>query len=160
MLGGESAKKIVMVESDNFQIMQEFILKENLQIKHGGTSPDLIPGENNLFPPVVPSDLYKKPDEILNIVTPDEYKNMCLNSKPFKPYAICEAYIKRWEKEKKEEEMKLKKKNSEINEDIGDLIIEFEKAMNFTKINNNKYKKYEPKPFENNLIKNFFKGFK
>ena len=89
MLGGESAKKIVMVESDNFQIMQEFILKENLQIKHGGTSPVLIPGENNLFSPVVPSDLYKKPDEILNIVTPDEYKNMCLNSKPFKPYAIC-----------------------------------------------------------------------
>ena len=160
MLGGQSAKKIVIVESDNLGIMQEYILKENLQIKHGGTSPDLIPGENNLFPPVVPTDLYKKPNEILNIVTPEEYKNMCLNSKPFKPYAICEAYVKQWQKEKEEEEMKLKKKNSEINEDFGDLIIEFEKAMNFTKINNNKYKKYEPKPFDNNIIKNFFNGYK
>ena len=141
MLGGQSAKKIVIVESDNLGIMQEYILKENLQIKHGGTSPDLIPGENNLFPPVVPTD-------------------MCLNSKPFKPYAICEAYVKQWQKEKEEEEMKLKKKNSEINEDFGDLIIEFEKAMNFTKINNNKYKKYEPKPFDNNIIKNFFNGYK
>ena len=162
ILGSSSAKKIVIVESNNLQIIQEYILKENLQIKHGGTSPDLIPGGNNLFPPIVPSELYKKPNEDLNIVTPEVYKDMCLNGNPFKPYSICEAYIKQWQKEKEEEEekKKLEKKNSELNRDIGNFMIEFEKAMNFTKNINIKYKKYEPKVFDSNIIKNFFNGFK
>ena len=134
---------------------QEFILKENLQIKHGGISPDLIPGENNLFPPIVPTEIYKKPDEILNIVSSEAYKEMCLNSNPFKPYKICESYIKQWKKEKEEEEIRLKKKNSGITDDIAYIINEFEKTMNLTKINDEKYKKYEPKVFDNIIIKDF-----
>ena len=156
LLGSSSSKKIVFVESDHFEVMQEFILRENLQIKHGGISPDLIPGENNLFPPVVPTEIYKKPDEILNIVSPEAYKEMCLNSNPFKPYKICESYIKQWKKEKEEEQILLKKKTSGITDDIDYIMNEFEKAMNFTKMNNNKYKIYEPKAFDNNIIKDFF----
>ena len=155
ILGSSSAKKIVFVESDHFEVMQEFILKENLQIKHGGISPDLIPGENNLFPPVVPTDIYKKLDEILNIVSPEAYKEMCLKSNPFKPYKICVSYIKQWAKEKEEEEIRLKKKNSGITDDIAYIINEFEKTMNLTKINDEKYKKYEPKVFDNIIIKDF-----
>ena len=134
---------------------QEFILKENLQIKHGGISPDLIPGENNLFPPIVPTEIYKKPDEILNIVSSEAYKEMCLKSNPFKPYKICVSYIEQWKKEKEEEEIRLKKKNSGITDDIAYIINEFEKTMNLTKINNKKYKKYEPKVFDNIIIKDF-----
>ena len=134
---------------------QEFILKENLQIKHGGISPDLIPGENNLFPPIVPTEIYKKPDEILNIVSSEAYKEMCLKSNPFKPYKICVSYIEQWKKEKEEEEIRLKKKNSGITDDIAYIINEFEKTMNLTKINNKKYKKYEPKVFDNIIIKGF-----
>ena len=158
ILGSSSAKKIVVIESEKFEIMQEFITKENLQKKHGGISPNLIPGGNNLFPPVVPTDSYKKPEEILNIVTPEIYKQMCLEGKPFKPYTMCETYVKKWKKEKEEEE--LKRKCSEKIKDVGDFMIEFEKAVNYTKCNNFKYKKYEPKVFDNNIIKNFFNGIK
>ena len=158
-MGSSSAKKIVVVEKNHFEIIQEFILKENLQEKHGGTSPDLIPGDNNLFPPVVPSEIYKKPGEILNIVTPEIYKEMCLECIPFKPYTVCESYVKLWQKEKEEEEQKiLMKKSSNIDEDINKLIFKFEKEMNLMKINNSKYKKYESNVFDTNIIKNFFDG--
>ena len=159
ILGSSSAKKIVVVEKNHFEVMQDYILKENLQEKHGGISPNLIPGDNNLFPPVVPSEIYKKQDEILNIVTPEVYKEMCLESKPFKPFTICQSYVKLWQKEKEEEEqLNLMKKNSNIEEDINKIIFEFEKEMNMTRLNNNKYKKYEPTSFDTNIIKGFFDG--
>ena len=163
VLGSSSAKKIVIVKENQLEVMQEFILKENLQEKHGGISPNLIPGENNLFPPVVPSEFYKKPNEKLNIVTPEEYKEMCLESNPFKPYTICESYVKLWQKEKeekeekeKEEELRLMKKQSNIDEDIDKIIKQFEKEMNMTRLNNSKYKKYESNVFDTYIIKSFF----
>ena len=163
VLGSSSAKKIVIVKENQLEVMQEFILKENLQEKHGGISPNLIPGENNLFPPVVPSEFYKKPNEKLNIVTPEEYKEMCLESNPFKPYTICESYVKLWQKEKeekeekeKEEELRLMKKQSNIDEDIDKIIKQFEKEMNMTRLNNSKYKKYESNVFDTKIIKSFF----
>ena len=163
VLGSSSAKKIVIVKENQLEVMQEFILKENLQEKHGGISPNLIPGENNLFPPVVPSEFYKKPNEKLNIVTPEEYKEMCLESNPFKPYTICESYVKLWQKEKeekeekeKEDELKLMKKQSNIDEDIDKIIKQFEKEMNMTRLNNSKYKKYESNVFDTKIIKSFF----
>ena len=163
VLGSSSAKKIVIVKENQLEVMQEFILKENLQEKHGGISPNLIPGENNLFPPVVPSEFYKKPNEKLNIVTPEEYKEMCLESNPFKPYTICESYVKLWQKEKeekeekeKEDELKLMKKQSNIDEDIDKIIKQFEKEMNMTRLNNSKYKKYESNVFDAKIIKSFF----
>ena len=163
VLGSSSAKKIVIVKENQLEVMQEFILKENLQEKHGGISPNLIPGENNLFPPVVPSEFYKKPNEKLNIVTPEEYKEMCLESNPFKPYTICESYVKLWQKEKeekeekeKEEELRLMKKQSNIDEDIDKIIKQFEKEMNMTRLNNSKYKKYESNVFDSKIIKSFF----
>ena len=161
VLGSSSAKKIVIVKENQLEVMQEFILKENLQEKHGGISPNLIPGENNLFPPVVPSEFYKKPNEKLNIVTPEEYKEMCLESNPFKPYTICESYVKLWQKEEKEEkekeeELRLMKKQSNIDEDIDKIIKQFEKEMNMTRLNNSKYKKYESNVFDTKIIKSFF----
>ena len=163
VLGSSSAKKIIIVKENQLEVMQEFILKENLQEKHGGISPNLIPGENNLFPPVVPSEFYKKPNEKLNIVTPEEYKEMCLESNPFKPYTICESYVKLWQKEKeekeekeKEEELRLMKKQSNIDEDIDKIIKQFEKEMNMTRLNNSKYKKYESNVFDTKIIKSFF----
>ena len=83
---------------------------------------------------------------------------MCLESKPFKPYTICESYVKLWKQEEEEEQKKLMKKNSNINEDINKLIFQFEKEMNIIKINNCKYKKYESNVFDTNVIKDFFDG--
>ena len=157
---GSSAKKLVVVEKSNFNIIQEFILPENLQKKHGGTATDLIPGFNNLFPPNVPSSFYTKASENINIVTPEIYKQMCLESKPFKPFIICEYYIKLWEKEKEEEEEK-KQIQLKIQKSRNMIFREFEKAVYLAKFDKNKYKKYEPpKIIEKNIFTNFFNGFK
>ena len=59
---------------------------------------DISVKSNGIF--IVPSNEYIKEGEKLNIVTPEVYKEMCLESKPFKPFVINEHYKKIWEKEK------------------------------------------------------------
>jgi len=167
LLGSNSAKKIIMVENNKYEIMQEFIRKENLQLKHGGTAPNVIYGEDNLFPPVVPSDTYIKEDEELNIVSPEIYKEMCLNAKPFKPFVINESLSKIWEKE--EEQYILKKKQSKLKQSksclgltMNDFIVQFENTKIKSLLKNNKmmYRKYKPSKIDLNSIKNFFDDIK
>lgn len=166
VLGSASAKKLVVVESKNMEIMQQLIRKENLQQKYGGTAPDIIFGEDNIFPPLVPTDVYKKEGEELNIVTPQIYKEMCLESKPFKPFFISEEYIKLWENEEKEkllkekQKLKIKPSNDNIGFCLNDFLIEFENTKTKKIKNNVKYKKYEPKKIDLNSIKNFFDKMK
>ena len=163
LMGSASAKKLVVVDKKNLEIMQEFIRKENLQKKHGGIAPDVIYGEDNLFPPLVPSDVYVKEGEIVNIVSPEIYKEMCLESKPFKPFVISEQYIKIWEKEEEEKMLKenqaLKIKSSRSNNGIclNDFLTEFENTTS-RKINNRngKNKKYAPKRVDVNSFRTFF----
>ena len=100
------AKKLVILGSDELEKIQEIISPQNLEKKYGGFAPDIIPGGNNLFPPIVPSSTYSTRGERLNIVTPEVYKEMCLNSNPFKPFVICPEYEEIWRQE--EEERKLK----------------------------------------------------
>ena len=141
--------------------MQEFIRKDNLQRKHGGTAPDVIYGEDNLFPPIVPSDEYIKEDEKLNIVTPETYKEMCLRGKPFRPYIINE---KIWEKEeeqkilKENKKIKLKQNYSCLGLSLKDFLIQFENSNIKKKLKNKNIicKKYKPKKIDLNCIKNFF----
>ena len=166
VLGSASAKKLVVVESKNMEIMQQLIRKENLQQKYGGTAPDIIFGEDNIFPPLVPTDVYIKEGEELNIVTPQIYKEMCLESKPFKPFFISEEYIKLWENEEKEkllkekQKLKIKPSNDNIGFCLNDFLIEFENTKTKKIKNNVKYKKYEPKKIDLNSIKNFFDKMK
>ena len=166
LLGSASAKKIVVVEKNHLEVLQELIRKENLQIKHGGTAPDVIYGEDNLFPPIVPSNEYIKEGEELNIVTPEVYKEMCLESKPFKPFYISEQYLKNWEKEEKEEiikerhKIKMKPSNGSLDFSLNAFIIEFESLTSRKKnkvINN---KKYIPKKIDLNSVRNFFDAMK
>ena len=161
ILGSNSAKKIIFIENNNLEIMQEFIRKDNLQRKHGGTAPDVIYGEDNLFPPIVPSDEYIKEDEKLNIVTPETYKEMCLRGKPFRPYIINE---KIWEKEeeqkilKENKKIKLKQNYSCLGLSLKDFLIQFENSNIKKKLKNKNIicKKYKPKKIDLNCIKNFF----
>jgi hypothetical protein len=167
LLGSASAKKLVIVDSKNLQIIQELIRKENLQEKHGGIAPNVTYGEDNLFPPLVPSDEYIIEGEELNIVSPETYKEMCLESNPFKPFVISEEYKKIWEKEKQEtfrkeqEKLKMKPSNGSIGFCLTDFIIEFENTK-MRKINSNhlKFKKYEPKKIDVNIFSNFFNKMK
>jgi hypothetical protein len=167
LLGSNSAKKIVMVDGKKLDVMQEFIRKENLQIKHGGTAPDVEYGGDNLFPPVVPSDVYNKEEEELNIVSPEEYKEMCLNSNPFRPFVINESYNRKWKKEeeqiilRKRQSSKMKQKINGLKLSLNDFIVEFENT-NMKKIlkNSNLFNKYKPKKLDLNCIKYFFEEMK
>ena len=167
LLGKGSAKKLVIVDSKKLEIMQEFIRKENLQEKHGGIAPNVIYGEDYLFPPIVPSNEYIKEGEQLNIVSPEKYKEMCLESIPFKPFVISEEYKKNWDKEKQEKilkeqkKLKMKPNNSSIGFCLVDFIIEFENTK-IRKINNNhlRNKQYKPKKIDINSVKNLFNKMK
>ena len=160
VLGSSSAKKIIMVENGKYEVMQQYIRNENLQIKYGGTAPNVIYGDDNLFPPHVPSDIYINENENLNIVSPETYKEMCLKAKPFKPFVVSEAYNKMWEKEEEQEKKrsKMRKSVSIRGLSVKDFINQFENK-NIKKILNNKnifHNKYKPKKIDVNNIKSFF----
>ena len=157
LLGSASAKKLVVVEKKNMQVMQELIRKENLQQKYGGDAPNVTYGEDNLFPPIVPSNDYIKEDEELNIVTPEKYKEMCLESKPFKPFKVSENYMKLWAKE---EEEKMKPSNGSTGKCLNDFIIEFENANKKPKNSNGRNKKYAPTKIDLKSVINFFNEMK
>ena len=163
-LGSNSSKKIIIVENNHLEIMKEYILKENLQIKYGGMAPNVIYGEDNLFPPVVPSDKYIKDDEKLNIVTPEIYKEMCLHANPFRPFVINDSLNKIWQKEeelnyiKAKQKLKVKPSLSSYNISLKIFVVEFENK-NVRKLLKNRnifYNKYKPKKIDINSIKSFF----
>lgn len=164
ILGSNSSKKIIMVENNHLEVIQEYILKENLQIKYGGIAPNVTYGEDNLFPPVVPSDKYTKNDEKLNIVTPEVYKEMCLHGNPFRPFVINDSLNKIWQKEEKlnhikeKQKLKMKKSFSGYNIPLKVFIVEFENK-NIRRLLKNRnifYNKYKPKKININIIKSFF----
>jgi hypothetical protein len=166
LLGSASAKKLVIVDSKNLKIIQELIRKDNLQEKHGGIAPNVTYGEDNLFPPTVPSNEYIKEGEQLNIVSPEQYKEMCLKANPFKPFVISEEYKKNWEKERQEKilneqkKLRMKPSNGSIGLCLTDFIIEFENTKT-RKINKHlRNKKYAPKKIDLNSFRNFFNKMK
>lgn len=121
IMGSSSAKKIKILSGSELGQIQELIRRDNIQVKYSGSAKNVSYGENNLFPPKVPSKFYNDKEDNLNIISPDEYCNMYLNSKPFKPFVIKKEYEKIWkeEKEKNEQnEQKEKNKNSVFNEII------------------------------------------
>ena len=108
IFGKSSAKKVRILDDDELNKLQEIISPSNIQKKYGGTAPDAQPGGNNLFPPRMPSMNYELNGERLNIISEEAYKEMCLNSNPYKPFAISQKYLEKWNKEKEEKEEKEK----------------------------------------------------
>lgn len=176
--GAASARKLMFLSKDELNKIQELIRPDNLEKKFGGNVENVVYGNNNLFPPVFPSDKYTKNDEILNIVSENEYKEMCLNSKPFKPFVISDKFIKIWEEEENEKKLKKKKSNNIYNsiktsvktisimrynleneDEINNFIAQFE-CMERVRNTKNRIKNYIPRKINVNEIKNFFNGFK
>ena len=112
------ARKLVILGHDELKKAQEIISSENLEKKYGGLAPDIVPGGNNLFPPIMPSSNFALSGEKLNILSPEAYKEMCVNSNPHKPFVICPKYQEIWDKEKEMELQKEKEKEKEINKNI------------------------------------------
>ena len=108
------SRKLVILGHDELKKAQELISPENLEKKYGGLAPDIVPGGNNLFPPIMPSSNFALSGEKLNIVSPEDYKEMCLNSNPYKPFVICPKYQEIWDKEKEMELQKEKEKNKNM----------------------------------------------
>ena len=110
VFGSSSSKKLKILGSDELYKIQEIISPDNIQQKYGGTAPNIVPGGNNLFPPIMPSKNFALNGEKLNIISEEEYKEMCINSKPFKPFVIYpkleESLNKQTEKDKEEESTK------------------------------------------------------
>ena len=104
IFGSSSANKLKILGSKELHLMHQIISPDNIQKKYGGTAPDLIPGNNNLFPPIMPSMNYGLSGEKLNIISEDAYKEMCLNGNPFKPFTISPKYLEKWEQEKQIQE--------------------------------------------------------
>ena len=110
VFGSSSSKKLKILGSDELYKIQEIISPDNIQQKYGGTAPNIVPGGNNLFPPIMPSKNFALNGEKLNIISEEEYKEMCINSKPFKPFVIYpkleESLKNQAEKDKEEESTK------------------------------------------------------
>ena len=139
LFGSSSAKKLKILAKDELHKMQQLISPENIPKKYGGTAPDVFPGNNNLFPPIMPSLNYQLKGEKLNIVSEETYKEMCLNSNPFKPFMISPKYQEEWNKEK-EKEKEIKKEQSDLNTNTNTLMMsESDNKLNVE----NKYLKEE-----------------
>ena len=106
VFGSSTAKKLKVLSSDELHKMHALISPDNIEKKYGGTAPDVVPGTNALFPPVFPSKNFAINGEKLNIVSEEAYKEMCLNSKPFKPFVISPRYQELWRQENEKESIK------------------------------------------------------
>ena len=72
------AKKTIILGQGEINKVNELISPDNLEQKYGGNAPDLTPGGNNLFPPIMPSLNYELKGEKLNIVSEETYKELLL----------------------------------------------------------------------------------
>ena len=107
LFGSSTARKLKILAKDELHLMNEIISPDNIQKKFGGTAPDALPGNNNLFPPRMPSKNFAINGEKLNIISEEAYKEMCLNGNPFKPFTISPKYQEKWEQEKKAKEQEV-----------------------------------------------------
>ena len=151
------AKKLIILGPNELNKTQEIISPENIEKKYGGLANDVIPGDNNLFPPIMPNSIFVNPGEKnINIVTPEAYKEMCLNSNPYKPFVICPKYEEIWKKEEEEKKKVEFKKKSLTIENSNKILLLQSLNCNSNKENNQKLnEKMKPKTYvkkPNNLI--------
>ena len=151
------AKKLIILGPNELNKIQEIISPENIEKKYGGLANDVIPGDNNLFPPIMPSSIFvKQGEKNINIVTPEAYKEMCLNSNPYKPFVICPKYEEMWKKEEEEKKKLDFKKKSLTIENSNKLLLLQTLNCDSNKENNKKLnEKLKPKTYvkkPNNLI--------
>lgn len=55
-------QKLFVVDKNRLNVIRENI-HEDIEVKFGGKIPNIIPGDNSYFPPVMPSDNYGIPQE-------------------------------------------------------------------------------------------------
>lgn len=146
------AKKLVILGSNELQKAQEIISPDNLEKKYGGQAPNIVPGDNNIFPPIMPSSNFAKIGEKLNIITPHAYKEMCLNANPYKPFVICPKYKEIWKKEEEEKKrLEFMKKSATIQERKNKFVLQRDNSKN-----EEDDMKEKPKTYENKKVNNSF----
>ena len=161
LFGSSSANKLKILGEDELHKLQEIISKDNIQRKYGGTAEDINPGTKNLFPPIMPSTNYAVNGEKLNIISEEAYKEMCINSNPYKPYVISPIYEEMWKEQKEEESLK-KKESIKIMERINSIKPKsiktkktIKKSVVKPEINNNNDSLMMKKKFIQNFVDEF-----
>ena len=119
VLGKSSSRKLRLYGKDEFHKLNEVIRPDNIQQKYGGTAPNVVYGGNNLFPPIVPSQKYQLDGEKSNVISPEEYKEMCINSNPYKPFVICPYYENLWKQEQNNKNNNFNNNINNVNNIIG-----------------------------------------
>jgi hypothetical protein len=162
VFGSSSSKKLKILGSDELYKIQEIISPDNIQQKYGGTAPNIVPGGNNLFPPIMPSKNFALNGEKLNIISEEEYKEMCFNSNPFKPFVIYPKLEEPLKIQAEKDKEEVSTKNSGIisskanekskNETIKEII-----SLREKKIEEKKEEKRDIKPIKLTNIKAFQK---
>ncbi len=159
------AKKLVILGSNELQKAQEIISPDNLEKKYGGQAPNIVPGGNNIFPPIMPSSNFAKIGEKLNIITPHAYKEMCLKSNPYKPFVICPKYKEIWKKEEEEKKkLEFMKKSATIPEGKNNFFLQRDISNNDEDDIKEKPKTYEKQKANNSFLEineflNEFEGY-
>jgi hypothetical protein len=152
LFGNSSKKMQILGKSDFKKELTNIINPNQLQKKYGGLCDDIVYGNDNLFPPIIPSDEYNLPSDKINIIDEEKYKKMCNEGIPFKPYDISNEYLEKWENERKikeEEELnKLKEEEKKRQEEI-----EKEKEIVRVKtLNDVKFNEFEINEFLSHFI--------
>ena len=121
LVGSTSLKKIKVLDKDEiFDNLKEYINPYYIPKTFGGYGKDLDTEYNNdFFPPELPEVDYSE-DLPKDLLSEEEYKNMCYESN-HKPLVICPELLAKWKEEEElrlimEEEEKKKKKLEEERE--------------------------------------------
>ena len=145
VFGSSSTKKLKILGSDELHKLQEIISPDNIPKNYGGSAPDIIPGITKLFPPIMPSRNYAINGEKINIVSENDYREMCLYSKPFKPFVISPKYEQLWREENEKESTKSSIKESQKSKN--------EKLNNEKEIIGKEFQRKKTNSFEKERIK-------
>lgn len=114
-----TVQKIQFLESSTKKNIFTYINEEQVEQKFGGKAPNVIPGMNNLFPPIFPNENFFTAGHVESqsgIISEEEYRELYKNEKLA---VVSEYYLNKWKKEeeeqnlilqqiKEEEEMKFK----------------------------------------------------
>lgn len=99
MLDETTVRKVQILSSSDLSKILTFINPEQVEKKFGGTSPNIVPGGHNLFPPVMPSTNFLTKNQIRNkvLISEEDYQNRYQNNLITHPSPY---FLKRLEEEK------------------------------------------------------------
>ena len=103
-----TVNKVRFLTDETMDDIFTFINEEQVEQKFGGKAKNIVPGGNNIFPPLMPSKNYLKQNDDISkmLVKESKYKELY---KLGKLTQVSQFYIDKWNKEELEENQKIMK---------------------------------------------------